>query len=238
LKNRNYIIIGSSGGIGSQLCTDLTNCKSNLLLGYHENMPSEEFSDLKSMHVDATSFDSVMKLIQYGIEIFGNIDGVVSLPGSIILKPPHFIKESDFDEAININLKSAFGVLRAAGKALSDSSIVMMSTAVTQIGLSNHEMIVATKAGIESMVKSASVTYARKGLRFNAIAPGLVDTPLSTRIVSNPAALEMSKKMHIRDRIGSANDISNMIQFLLNPENDWITGQTFRVDGGLSSTKV
>ena len=201
-------------------------------------MPSKKFSDLKSMHVDATSFDSVMKLIQHGLEIFGNIDGVVSLPGSIVLKPPHFIKESDFDEAININLKSAFGVLRAAGKVLSDSSIVMMSTAVTQIGLSNHEMIVATKAGIESMVKSASVTYARKGLRFNAIAPGLVDTPLSTRIVSNPAALEMSKKMHIRDRIGSANDISNMIQFLLNPENDWITGQTFRVDGGLSSTKV
>ena len=76
MKNCNYIIIGSSGGIGSQLCTDLTNCKSNLLLGYHENMPSDEFSDLKSMHVDATSFDSVMQLIQHGIEIFGNIHGV------------------------------------------------------------------------------------------------------------------------------------------------------------------
>lgn len=238
MNNRNYIILGSSGGIGAQICTDLSNCNSNLLLGYNENMPSDEFSDSKSMHVDATSFDSVMELIQYGLEIFGNVDGVVSLPGSIILKPPHFIKESDFDEAININLKSAFGVLRAAGKILSDSSIVMMSTAVTQIGLANHEMIVATKAGIESMVKSASVTYARKGLRFNVVAPGLVDTPLSSRIVSNPAALEISKKMHIRNRIGSVNDISNMIRFLLNPENDWITGQTFRVDGGLSSTKV
>ena len=100
-----------------------------------------------------------------------------------------------------------------------------------------NEMIVAVKAGIESMVKSASVTYATKSLRFNVVAPGLVDTPLTERIVNNTKALEISKKMHPRGRIGSPKDISQMISFLLDPANDWITGQTFRVDGGLSSTK-
>ena len=87
------------------------------------------------------------------------------------------------------------------------------------------------------MVRSASVSYSRKSLRFNAIAPGLVDTPLTKKITGNPAALEISKKMHARGRIGSPQDISRMISFLLDPANDWITGQTFRVDGGLSSTK-
>ena len=98
-------------------------------------------------------------------------------------------------------------------------------------------MIVAAKAGIESMVRSASVSYLRSALRFNAVAPGLIDTKLSEKIVKNPISLKVSKKMHNRGRIGKAKDISNMIQFLLNPENNWITGQTFIVDGGLSSTK-
>ena len=128
--------------------------------------------------------------------------------------------------------------VRAAGKLLNNSSIVLLTTAVTAIGLANHEMIVAAKAGIESMVRSASTTYSSKSLRFNAVGPGLVDTPLSDRITKNPKALEISLKMHSSGRIGSPKDISAMIQFLLDPKNDWITGQTFRVDGGLSSTKT
>ena len=87
------------------------------------------------------------------------------------------------------------------------------------------------------MVRSASVSYSRKSLRFNAIAPGLIDTPLTKKITGNPVALEISKNMHILKRIGKPSDISNIIQFLINPDNNWITGQTFTVDGGLSSTK-
>jgi NAD(P)-dependent dehydrogenase (short-subunit alcohol dehydrogenase family) len=166
-----------------------------------------------------------------------HIHGVVALPGSILLRPPHLVTEHDFQKTIDTNLKTAFSVVRAAGKLLSKSSVVLMSTSAVSIGLANHEMIVAAKAGIESMVKSASLSYAKKELRFNAIAPGLVNTPLSSRIVNNPAALEVSIKMHPSGRIGEPSDISRMICFLLNPENSWITGQTFRVDGGLSATK-
>ena len=85
--------------------------------------------------------------------------------------------------------------------------------------------------------KSAAKTYARKNLRFNCVAPGLVDTPLSSRITSNPIALKSSQKMHALGRIGKPSHISNMIKFLIKSENDWITGQNFVVDGGLSSTK-
>jgi len=178
-----------------------------------------------------------MNFFSKAVEIVEHIDGVVSLPGSIILKPPHLIKESEFNKAIDVNLKSAFSIIRSSGKLLNDSSIILLSTAAVDIGLNNHELIVAAKAGIESMIKSASRTYSKKNLRFNAVAPGLIDTPLSSRIVNNPAALEISKKMQVSDRIGTPKDISNMIRFLINPENDWITGQNFIVDGGLSSTK-
>jgi len=123
------------------------------------------------------------------------------------------------------------------GKLLKNSSTILMSTAAVHLGLSNHEAIVASKAGIEAMVRSASVTYARKSIRFNAIAPGLVDTPLSHNIISTPSSLEYSKKLHVTGKIGTPQDISNMIQFLLNSNNQWITGQIFTIDGGLSTTK-
>ena len=236
MKNNNFIIVGSSGGIGTQLVADLAK-NNRLLLGYHNEKPNDRLPNTISAPVDARSFDSVASLIELGKSEFEKIDGIVSLPGSVILKPDHLVTEDEFNSTIEINLKSAFAIVRASGKFLTDSSIVLMSTAVTNLGLSNHELIVSAKAGIEAMVRSASVSYSRKSLRFNAIAPGLVDTPLTKKITGNPAALEISKKMHILNRIGKPKDISNMIEFLINPNNNWITGQTFRVDGGLSSTK-
>ena len=237
MKNSNYIILGSSGGIGSQLVADLSSNHCNLLLGYNNDSPHIDYPIIKSAQVDCRSFDDTMSFIDECKSEVDHIHGIVSLPGSILLRPPHLITEKDFEETINTNLKTAFSLMRAAGKLLSDSSVVLMSTSAVSIGLANHEMIVAAKAGIESMVKSASLTYARKMLRFNAIAPGLVNTPLSSRIVNNPVALETSIKMHPTGRIGEPADISRMIHFLLNPDNNWITGQTFSIDGGLSSTK-
>ena len=237
MKNSNFIIIGSSGGIGTQLVADLSSNHCNLLLGYNNDSPNIDYPIIKNAQVDCRSFDDTMSFIDECKNEVDHIHGIVALPGSILLRPPHLVTEQDFQKTIDTNLKTAFSVVRAAGKLLSKSSVVLMSTSAVSIGLANHEMIVAAKAGIESMVKSASLSYAKKELRFNAIAPGLVNTPLSSRIVNNPAALEVSIKMHPLGRIGEPSDISRMIYFLLNPENSWITGQTFRVDGGLSATK-
>jgi len=232
-----YIIIGASGGIGSQLVADLESCGHNLLLGYHNEKLDAISSKSKFAPVEATNFDSVMSLVEQGINEFGQIDGLINLPGSIILKPPHLITEKEFHATVDINLKSAFACIRAAGKLMQKSSVLLMSSAAVSIGLGNHEMIVAAKAGIESMVRSASKTYARKELRFNAIAPSLTNTPLSQNIVNNPISLKASEKMHPVGRIGVPKDISNAIKFLIDPKNNWITGQTLSVDGGMSSTK-
>ena len=179
MKNKNFIVIGASGGIGSQLVADLNDVHCNLLLGYHNEIPNIDYPIVRSAPVECQSFESIMSFIEDCKNEVDHVDGVVSLPGSILLKPPHFISEDEFHDVINLNLKSAFGVVRAAGKLLNNSSIVLLTTAVTAIGLANHEIIVAAKAGIESMVRSASTTYSSKSLRFNAVGPGLVDTPLS-----------------------------------------------------------
>ena len=230
----NVIIIGSAGGIGTQLVEDLQNLGHNLFLGYHEKKP---IPGSTMMEVDARSFNSIDKFIKMGREKLGSIDSIVNLAGNLILKPAHLSTEEEFEETININLKSSFGIIRSAGSILNDCSVVLISTAAASIGLANHELIVSSKAGIEGLARSAAKTYAKKNIRINTVSPGLVDTPLASKITKNAIALKASQKMHVLGRIGLASDVSRMIRFLIDKENNWITGHNFVVDGGLSNTK-
>ena len=231
----NVLIIGASGGIGTVLVDDLVDLSFNLLLGYRLNKPVVKSTE--SQLVNAENFEEVNNFVQNGLDKFGKIDAIINLAGNLILKPAHLCSEEEFYDTINKNLKSSFAITRAAGSLLQDCSVVFLSTAATNVGLANHELISSAKSGVEGLVKSASRTYARKNIRFNCVAPGLVDTPLSSKITRNPIALKASQKMHALGRIGKPSHISNMIKFLIKPENDWITGQNFVVDGGLSSTK-
>jgi NAD(P)-dependent dehydrogenase (short-subunit alcohol dehydrogenase family) len=229
------LIIGAAGGIGTVLVDDLVDLSFNLLLGYRSNKPLSKSAE--SQPVDGENFQSVHDFVQYGLDKFGKIDGIVNLAGNLVLKPAHRCSEDEFDQTISKNLKTSFAVVKAAGSLLENCSVVLLSTAAAGIGLANHELISSAKSGVEGLVKSASKTYARKNIRFNSVAPGLISTPLSSKIISNPIALKASEKMHALGRIGEPKDISNMIQFLISPQNNWITGQNFVIDGGLSSTK-
>jgi len=125
--------------------------------------------------------------------------------------------------------------VRAAGLSMKKGgAVVLISSAAAMTGLANHEAIAAAKAGIIGLAQSAAATYASNGLRFNVVAPGMVESPLTAQLTSNEALLNASKSMHVLGRIGKPNDIAQAILFLLNPSNDWITGQVIAVDGGLS----
>jgi NAD(P)-dependent dehydrogenase (short-subunit alcohol dehydrogenase family) len=82
------------------------------------------------------------------------------------------------------------------------------------------------------------MTYAAKRIRVNAIAPGLVETPLTQRVWNNPRSAEVSLAMHPVGRFGQPDDIARAIYFLIDPKNNWITGQTLAVDGGLGTLKA
>jgi NAD(P)-dependent dehydrogenase (short-subunit alcohol dehydrogenase family) len=170
----------------------------------------------------------------------GPLQGVAHLVGSIVLKPLHLVSDEEWWRTLSINLSSAFFVLRSAVKALGveGGSIVLMSSTAAQVGLANHEAIAAAKAGVDGLVRAAAASQAAKNIRVNAIAPGLVRTPLSSKLLANPAAEKASIAMHPLRRLGLPDDIASMIEFLLDPSNSWVTGQIMRMDGGLADLRV
>ena len=141
----NTLIIGAAGGIGKKLVDDLIGTSNNLLLGYNNNSNN---LPVESLRVDARDFESVKAFVMCGQDKFGSIDAVVSLPGSLILKPAHKCTDQEFTSTIETNLKSAFAVVRSVGELLENCSVVLMSTAAASIGLANHELIACAKAGI------------------------------------------------------------------------------------------
>lgn len=181
--------------------------------------------------LDATQFDDVMSVF----EQVGDLDGVVNCSGSLLLKPAHNTSLEEWKDTINTCLTTAFATVRAAGTHMKNGgSVVLISSSAALIGIANHDAIAAAKAGIIGLIQSAAATYANRQLRFNAIAPGLTDTSLTQRLISNSQGLKISQSMHALGRIGEPMDIARAVCFLLNPENNWITGQVLAVDGGLS----
>jgi NAD(P)-dependent dehydrogenase (short-subunit alcohol dehydrogenase family) len=195
--------------------------------------------DAPHMVVDATSLADAESCLARAIETFGRVDGVANCVGSLLLKPIHLTTEAEWSGTINTNLGSAFAVTRAAAKAMMQTggSIALVSSAAARIGLANHEAIAAAKGAINGLVLSAAASYASRGIRVNAVAPGLVRTPMTTRITGNEASLKASNSMHALGRIGEPEEVASGLAWLLDPAQQWVTGQILGIDGGLGSVR-
>ena len=239
-----HIVLGASGGIGSALCKRLVkNHGASLVLGGRRADKLDALaSELNghALHGDATDPDYVNRLVERAKELHGRVDGLVNCVGSVLLKPAHLTTFEEFNQTIATNLTTAFSCVRAGANAMRESggSIVLLGTAASLIGLSNHEAIAAAKAGITGLALSAAATYASRNIRVNVVAPGLTRTPLTARLTQNEASAKASMAMHPLGRLGEPDDVARAIEFFLDPCNSWITGQVLAVDGGLSTLKL
>ena len=239
---RRVLVIGAAGGIGSALVRRLVASGGKVYLAGRDASRLETLATELGMPwgtVEATDPDAIDGVADRAVAELGGLDGLANCAGSILLKPAHLTSTADWQTTIATNLTSAFGCVRAAGRLMKGEggSVVLVSSAAARVGLANHEAIAAAKAGIIGLVLSAAATYAKQKVRFNAVAPGLVRTPLSKGLLSSELAEKASVGMHPLGRLGEPDEVAAAIQWFLDPAQGWITGQVLGIDGGLADLR-
>jgi NAD(P)-dependent dehydrogenase (short-subunit alcohol dehydrogenase family) len=236
------LIFGATGGIGSALARRMADRGAELVLASRGRARGEALAEelgARWIEADVTRPGEVERAVEVAVERLGALDGIALCVGSILLKPAHLVRDEEWEQTLALNLHPAFRVVRAAGHHLAEhgGSVVLFSTTAAQVGLANHEAIAAAKAGIEGLVRSAASSYASRGLRFNAVAPGLVKTPLSERLRKSDASRKVSEALHPLGRLGEPDEVAEVAAWLLGPSSGWVTGQVVAVDGGISTVR-
>ena len=240
-SDRVVLIAGISGGIGSDLAARFVE-DGWKVAGFGRSQEkldklTEDHSGISTYEADACDSKAVGDVVEKVLEEHGQIDAYVHCVGSFLLKPAHSTSDEEFEETLLLNLQTAFYGLRAVVKPMMKSdggTITLVSSVASLAGLPSHEAIAAAKGGINGLVRSAASSYANKGIRVNAVAPGMVETELSKGLLGSDMARQMATQMHPVGRIGKPGDIASLLFWLSQPENSWVTGQVWSVDGGVA----
>lgn len=241
--DRAYLLIGGAGGIGRALATALAQAGAKLTIAGRDGQKARDLAERLGAHalegMDATDAQAVQDAVRAAADHHGRLDGAVSLPGSILLKPAHQTSVQELRQTLEINLVTAFNLVSAASQAMrrEGGSIVLMASAAAMTGLPNHEAIAAAKAGVIGLTRAAAATYASFGVRVNAVAPGMVRTPLSEPVLGSEIAEKASIAMHPLGRLGEPQDVAGAIAWLLSPTQRWVTGTVLQPDGGLAGLR-
>lgn len=239
------IVTGGSGGIGSQTARRLLARGDRVVLVARDDARLQRVaSDVGATAafacdlLDPAAFGAVVERVEREI---GEVDGLVHAVGSILLRPLHALSLDDWRKTLDLNATSAFIAVKSVVPQMmrrKRGSVVLFSTVAARTGLQHHEAIAAAKSAVEGLVRSAAISYARYGVRFNAVAPALTKTELSKNLWANEATLAASIALHPLGRIGLPDDIAAAATYLLSDDASWITGQVLGVDGGLGSGNV
>lgn len=227
---KNLFLVGGSYGIGLSIVKTLSR-DHNIYVASRTGEGLQDYGvrhipfDVQSDHLDLSALPTT-------------IHGFVYCPGTINLKPFKMLSLDNFREEMELNFFSLVKVTKSIlPKMAEDSSMVFFSTIAVGSGMPFHSSIAAAKGAVEGFAKSLAAEYAPK-IRVNCIAPSLVETPLSKRLLNNDRKRDIMANRHPLKRFGKPIDIANTASFLLKEESAWITGQVFGIDGGLSSLNL
>lgn len=165
----------------------------------------------------------------------GRLDVVVSTPGVNVRKPILRYEDEEFDRVVRVNLKGSFHVLRSAGRlmcAAGHGSIILFSSIRSQVVEPGQSVYAATKAGIVQMVRTAAAEFGARGVRVNAIAPGVVETPLTAPIKANTEWYNAYAARNALGRWAAADEMIGPAVFLASDASSYVTGTVLFVDGG------
>ncbi|TXC65756.1 SDR family oxidoreductase [Piscinibacter aquaticus] len=234
------LITGASGGIGGALARQLSAQGRRVVAVGRDASRLAEIDAALRVVADTTTPEGAALAMAATREAFGAAPAQLAhCVGSTLIAPLHRTKLDAYRELMRVNVDSAFFMLQAWIAALEGQpgAAVFASSVVSRIGVANHEAIAAAKGGVEALVRSAAATYAAQGVRVNAVAPGMTETPMTASMLKLPALREGAGKQYPLGGVQSAAQVAEVMARLLGDGAARVTGQVIPVDGGFTSVR-
>jgi NAD(P)-dependent dehydrogenase (short-subunit alcohol dehydrogenase family) len=238
------LITGASGGIGRALARRLRNDGFRIAaVGRDADRLAGVDADVR-IAADTTTPEGAALAFAACQEGLGSAPALLAhCVGSTLIAPLHRSRAEAVREVMRVNLDSAVWVLQAWLAALqgapagSGGAAVFASSVVARTGVAHHEAIAAAKGGVEALVRSAAATYAGQGLRINAVAPGMTETPMTAGLLKVPAMREGAARQYPLGGLQTAEQVADVMAWLLGPGAARLTGQVIAVDGGFTTVR-
>jgi 3-oxoacyl-[acyl-carrier protein] reductase len=243
LEGKTVLVTGASRGIGREIALELARQGANIAVNYagSEAKANEVTDEIKAMGRDAFSIqcnvadgDSVQAMVKETISRFGSLDILVNNAGitrdNLLMR----MKEDEWDDVINTNLKGVFLCTKAVSRQMMkqrSGRIINISSIVGVSGNPGQANYVAAKSGVIGLTKTSARELAARGITVNAVAPGFISTDMTDEL-SEEVKSEMLKGIPL-SRFGEAKDIAKVVSFLASEDSSYMTGQTLHVDGGM-----
>lgn len=233
------IITGAAKGIGKAIAERMVKENYTTILVDVDNengtaLAKELGSSAKYIQCDISNHQEVKNLFKTVVDEFGGIDAVVNNAGiirdNVIWKMP----EEDFDKVVDINLKGTWLMCKVAGTLMREQKSGRIVNIASRAWLGNRGQsnYSASKAGVVGLTRVLALELGKYGVLVNAIAPGLIDTPLTQKLPQD--VQEKLIEAQPTKTMGKPEDIANAVAFLCDDKTQFITGQTIYVDGGKS----
>jgi len=246
LKNKIAIVTGARRGMGRTHALTLARAGakvvvSDISLEECENVVKEikkQRGDALAVKCDVSKREEVEEMIKKTIDKWGKVDILINNAGICQFKPFLDLTEEEWDRTININLKGYFLCAQATAKEMAKQKsgviVNIASVAMGQqgIGFINLVHYCASKGGIAAMTEAMALELAPYNIRVNAIAPGMIDTPMVDTVKQDPKQTEALLAVVPMHRMGKAQEVSNLVLFLASEESSYMTGSTVVIDGG------
>ena len=244
LENLNILITGASGGIGTSLSNAFASTKANLFLvgsceekisKLRDQLPAKE--NINYFSVDLSQRENVSNFCDSIIDEYGGISVVINNAG--IAEDNLFMRMSDsaWDKVFAINLDASMIICRKFIRGMVKNKwgrIVNISSVVASTGNPGQSNYVAAKGALNGLTKSIALEVATRGITVNCISPGFIDTAMTAKLTDDQK-LKISERIPM-GRMGTGDDISSLVLFLVTNEASYITGQNIHVNGGLFLT--